>query len=92
MAESSAPVSNFRPSIARGSAGPPTEMAARMRDEATDACRHGMWDPCARRLDEARSIDPRGESLPAIRMMRAAIDGNTLRLDAASFDGIRPTP
>jgi hypothetical protein len=52
---------------------PPHEQAAPLREEATEACMQRQWKRCAEKLDEARLIDPAGESDPLVAELRAAI-------------------
>jgi hypothetical protein len=61
-------------------APPPTphELAEKARDEAEKACAGGLWGRCNTRLDQARELDPAGESQPRVVGLRKAIvDGTT---------------
>jgi hypothetical protein len=51
---------------------PPHEVAEKMRDDAMGACKRRLWGLCEQKLDDAREIDPAGES--AERVQRARID------------------
>jgi hypothetical protein len=44
----------------------PAEQATRLRDEAVLACEFLDYAACARKLDEARALDPAGESEPRV--------------------------
>jgi len=51
----------------------PEERAARLRDEAFGACGGGLWALCERKLDEARQLDPGGESDLRVQGARKAV-------------------
>ena len=61
------------PSVAPRDAPPPEELAAKLRLRAFDFCTQGLLDICKRDLDEARRMDPAGESAPRVQEARAAI-------------------
>jgi hypothetical protein len=58
----------------------PVQLAARARTEAFAACDVGDWDTCGAKLDEARRLDPAGDtSDPRVLAARAKIqDEHTL--------------
>ncbi|MGH7269555.1 MAG: hypothetical protein ACREJ3_03915 [Polyangiaceae bacterium] len=47
--------------------------ATKLRDEAFAACASRLWDRCEANLDEARGIDPQGESTPQVQQARRDI-------------------
>jgi hypothetical protein len=47
--------------------------AAELRDEAARSCRQQRWDDCAQSLDQARKLDPAGESREGVVELREAI-------------------
>jgi uncharacterized protein YjiS (DUF1127 family) len=49
------------------------ERAAKLREEAYEACDARAWAVCDGKLDEARSLDPAGESDPRVIAARKAI-------------------
>jgi hypothetical protein len=51
----------------------PAEIADRVRDEAIDKCLGEEWEACGEKLDEAKRIDPGGESQPRVVEARAKI-------------------
>ncbi|HEX3345126.1 MAG TPA: hypothetical protein VHS09_11170 [Polyangiaceae bacterium] len=55
------------------SADTPRERAARLREEALAACGAGELGACATKLDDAKRLDPAGESEPRVVAARAAI-------------------
>jgi hypothetical protein len=70
-------------------AAPPTarELAERARDEAERACAEQHWGACNTRLDQARDLDPAGESEPRVVSLRKAIvAGTTLPPPPDGFD------
>jgi hypothetical protein len=69
---------------------PPTQVAARARDEARDACQKEQWGLCARKLDEAKALDPAGETQPGVQALRSAIEEHTHLPDAWDPKGTRP--
>jgi hypothetical protein len=50
------------------------ERAARLRHDALGVCEQGFWGLCEEKLNEARRLDPAGESQPQIQAARRAID------------------
>lgn len=54
-------------------AGGPRERASKLRDAAVAACRASEWTTCSLKLDEARSLDPAGESEPRVVQARRDI-------------------
>ena len=52
---------------------PDTERAAQLREEAFAACDAAQWAMCARKLDDAKGVDPEGEGDPRVVRARAAI-------------------
>jgi hypothetical protein len=70
-------------------APPPTprELAEKARDEAERACATGLWGRCYTRLNQARELDPAGESEPRVVGLRKAIvDGTTRRPPPDGYD------
>jgi hypothetical protein len=47
-----------------------------IRSEAFEACGRGRWDECARRLDEAKKLDPDGENDPDVRNARRLLESH----------------
>jgi hypothetical protein len=66
------------------------------REEATRACDQERWDDCRARLDDARRLDPAGESAPAVVQLRARLDQAAVVPDAAAAPApdaaTRPAP
>lgn len=56
---------------------PRRDQASQMRADATTACAQSQWKRCEEKLDEARAIDPSGESDPRIARLRRAIADGT---------------
>lgn len=54
---------------------PPEELARELRRAALDQCSAERWDACERGLDEARRLDPSGESEEPVVRARAAAAG-----------------
>lgn len=52
---------------------PTSPRASSLREEATKACDERRWTECARSLDEARELDPSGESQERVVKLREAI-------------------
>jgi hypothetical protein len=50
------------------------QRATELRDEAYATCRQGLWTPCEAKLDEARELDPAGESDARVVAARAALE------------------
>jgi DNA-directed RNA polymerase specialized sigma24 family protein len=58
----------------------PLERADKLRQDAWAACHDSHWVKCAEALDEAKKLDPAGETRPEVQKMRGDIvDG--MRLD-----------
>jgi hypothetical protein len=56
----------------------PQERAATLRDEAFGSCSEALWAECGRKLDEAKQLDPAGESDLRVQGSRKAVkDGLT---------------
>jgi len=53
---------------------PVPDEAAAIRARAFEACRAGEWGECMTRLDEARKLDPEGETAPAVVQARRALE------------------
>jgi hypothetical protein len=51
----------------------PAERAASLRDQALAACDGAQWTECASKLDQARAIDPAGETAPRVAAARKAV-------------------
>jgi hypothetical protein len=51
----------------------PAELAAAFREQAFKACGQRMWTLCQQKLDEAKAIEPEGESHPRVQRAREAI-------------------
>jgi hypothetical protein len=47
--------------------------AARLRNDARDACAQGQWKKCTDELDDARKLDPAGETRPEVQELRKEI-------------------
>ncbi len=57
-------------------ASPPTpeqQQAAKMRDDAIDACKELRWDACEEGLNAATALDPEGETDPRVIAARRFI-------------------
>jgi len=69
---------------------PPTvaERAASLRHEAFEACDDTRWVLCEQKLDEARKIDPGGESALDVRRARKSVDG-ALHWDGGGKGGLK---
>jgi DNA-directed RNA polymerase specialized sigma24 family protein len=63
--------------VAPPSSATPRGRAAALRAIALDACTEQRWKACADGLDEAKKLDPSGESLPEVRDARDRIDRAT---------------
>jgi hypothetical protein len=50
------------------------DRAESLRQEATKACALSLWTTCAAQLDEARKLDPAGESEPSVKKLREELD------------------
>jgi DNA-directed RNA polymerase specialized sigma24 family protein len=64
------------PPYAPPSAAPPRtdlDIARELRDEAVRGCHEGAWGRCRDLLDEARSLDPAGETEPRVQAARRAL-------------------
>jgi hypothetical protein len=58
----------------------PQERAAKLHDEAAEACVDHLWGRCASKLDEAKALDPAGEESLRPQPLRAQIrEGTTLK-------------
>jgi hypothetical protein len=64
------------------------ERAASLRDEAYEACAGWPWALCERKLDEAKAMDPAGESDARVEGARQAVDKGLMR-DAGREDDKR---
>jgi hypothetical protein len=49
------------------------QRAAKMRQEAFNACATSLWSLCEGRLNEARGLDPDGEANPEVQRARQSI-------------------
>lgn len=60
-------------------AAPPTphELAEKMRDEAEKGCANREWGTCTDRLNDAKKLDPAGESEDRVKRLRETIHENT---------------
>jgi hypothetical protein len=50
------------------------QRAARLRDDAYTACEKGQWHTCLERLDEAKALDPAGDTNPRARGWRGTAE------------------
>jgi len=50
------------------------ERAVRLRHDAVGLCEQGFWDLCEKKLNEARQLDPAGESGRQVQAARRSID------------------
>jgi DNA-directed RNA polymerase specialized sigma24 family protein len=58
----------------------PPEIAKALRDAAEKSCAEELWGSCNDELDEAKKLDPAGESEERVQRLRGMIrDGTTLR-------------
>jgi len=57
----------------------PAEVAAKLRDEAVQACEEGFWASCERKLDEAQRLDPAGEAEARVLAARHAVSVGLVR-------------
>jgi hypothetical protein len=55
-----------------GAGNPGARQAAKLRDEAYAACDRAAWAPCEAKLDEAKRLDPAGDTAPEVRAARRA--------------------
>jgi len=62
---------------------PAAERAAAFREQAFKACGQQMWTLCEQKLDEAKKIEPEGESDPRVQQARGAI-ASALHNDSSS--------
>jgi hypothetical protein len=69
----------------------PQEVAAKLRHDAIGQCEQGAWGSCKDKLDEARRLDPAGESDPAVQRLRTAIDAVD-HPPQEQRDGRKPAP
>ncbi len=61
----------------------PQERADKLRDEAEKACAQELWGRCVDRLDEAKHLDPAGETGARVQALRATIvEHTTLKEDS----------
>jgi hypothetical protein len=70
------------------------ELAQKARDEAEKACAEGLWGRCNTRLNQARDLDPAGETEPRVVGLRQSIVLHTTRPpppDGYDLDG-KPLP
>jgi hypothetical protein len=51
----------------------PRELAQKTRDEAEQACASQLWGLCGDKLDEARKLDPAGDSEERVQRLRRTI-------------------
>jgi hypothetical protein len=50
------------------------EAAEKLRDDAVGSCEQSAFGACKAKLDEAKRLDPGGESEPRVQKARAAIE------------------
>jgi hypothetical protein len=62
------------------------------RDEAFSACTQGLYSRCADLLDQARQLDPAGESDPRVVQARAAIAASRHPAPEPKSPAPRPNP
>jgi hypothetical protein len=67
----------------------PWQRAVVLRMEALDACAQSDWDACRRKLDEARILDPAGESSPSVQDARRRIE-SVEQQEELDADGGKP--
>jgi DNA-directed RNA polymerase specialized sigma24 family protein len=60
------------PPLAPGPEATPEERAAELRRDAFDKCAAGLWQDCLDAFDGAQSLDPAGDSSPAVQAQRKA--------------------
>jgi len=68
----------------------PHEVAEKTRDEAVRDCEQGLWGLCERKLDDARGIDPGGESEERVQRARRDIASSLLREAGPSDKPLKP--
>jgi hypothetical protein len=56
-----------------GPAPPPEQYASRLRDEAIASCHAGDLETCRAKLDEAKALDPAGETDPRVVQARETL-------------------
>ena len=61
-----------RPAPSVSPDAPAPERARALRDRAFEACERSAWQECLDRLDEAKGLDPEGDSEPRAAAARAA--------------------
>jgi hypothetical protein len=66
----------------------PQELASKLREDAYSSCERWRWAECERRLDEAKQLDPAGESDLRVQGARQAVDKGLGR-DSRPDDGKR---
>ena len=59
----------------------PKQQAAKLRDDAFDACDQGLWSACEDNLNAARALDPGGEIDPKVLAARQSLR-DAVRADA----------
>jgi hypothetical protein len=63
------------------------DRAESLRKEATKACALSLWATCAAWLDEARKLDPAGESEPSVKKLREALDAASTKARGTTDGG-----
>lgn len=72
---------------------PPELRAAQLRDEGFKACAAMQWVSCVAKLDEAKQLDPAGDSDPRVQEWRSAAqpvepwDGSPMGPDSKKWPG-----
>ena len=62
--------------IAREKVPDTLERAREIRERALEKCDNALWDDCLRGLDEAKQLDPAGDSTPRVGAARAKARGS----------------
>ena len=55
---------------------PAPSQAAKLREEAFEACGRGRWAECEQKLDEAKALDPDGDVDPDVRNARRLVENH----------------
>ena len=57
------------------SSPPPLLVASQLRDEAREACAREEWNTCYRKLEDAKDVDPAGDTAPGVAALWKAANG-----------------
>jgi hypothetical protein len=71
---------------------PDERRAEALRKEAFAACAQDLWAPCLQALDEAKALDPAGDTAQPVREARAVVSSMTKPKDAVPEAPRPPVP